>query len=650
MKNTFLFALGLLLTANSYAQQDPVLMEIDGKKVTKSEFQQIYLKNNNNPKYDQESLDTYLELFKKFKLKVAEAESLGYDTIPKLKRELEGYQAQLALPYLTDTKMNEAMVKESYERMKTEVRASHILIRLDPNPNAQDTLKAYNKIMALKARIDKGEDFAFVAKSSGGSEDPSAQSNGGDLGFFTAFQMVYQFEDKAYTTLVGSTSAPFRTKFGYHILKVTDKRPARGTIKVAHLMIAAGKASSAEDKESAKNKANELYEKIQNGENFEALTKQFSDDPSSSTSGGVLPAFGTGTTTRMVPEFEEAAFALKNNGDVAKPVLTDYGYHIIKRLEWNDLKSYSELQKELQNRVNKDDRAKLTQNSFIQNLKKEYAYKDKSKRSKKWFVNNVDSTYFQGKWTADNLKSNKKMFTMDGKTFGQQAFADYLEKNFRSGRAYNLNTVTDEMYKSFVNETALEIEKAKLPTKYPEYKALMNEYHDGILLYEIMSDKVWNKAMIDTTGLKAYYQDNKSKYMWGKRVDAIVYETLNETTANQVYELDKKGLDSDSISKIVNKDSELNLRVRKSKFEVEKTSYLNNQSLAGGLNKPYKFEDKYYVVHVKEQLMPMQKELMEAKGIITSDYQNHLEKEWLQELETKHNIKVNKDVLYSVGK
>lgn len=650
MKNTFLFALGLLLTANSYAQQDPVLMEIDGKKVTKSEFQQIYLKNNNNPKYDQESLDTYLELFKKFKLKVAEAESLGYDTIPKLKRELEGYQAQLALPYLTDTKMNEAMVKESYERMKTEVRASHILIRLDPNPNAQDTLKAYNKIMALKARIDKGEDFAFVAKSSGGSEDPSAQSNGGDLGFFTAFQMVYQFEDKAYTTPVGSTSAPFRTKFGYHILKVTDKRPARGTIKVAHLMIAAGKASSAEDKESAKNKANELYEKIQNGENFEALTKQFSDDPSSSTSGGVLPAFGTGTTTRMVPEFEEAAFALKNNGDVAKPVLTDYGYHIIKRLEWNDLKSYSELQKELQNRVNKDDRAKLTQNSFIQNLKREYAYKDKSKRSKKWFVNNVDSTYFQGKWTADNLKSNKKMFTMDGKTFGQQAFADYLEKNFRSGRAYNLNTVTDEMYKSFVNETALEIEKAKLPTKYPEYKALMNEYHDGILLYEIMSDKVWNKAMIDTTGLKAYYQDNKSKYMWGKRVDAIVYETLNETTANQVYELDKKGLDSDSISKIVNKDSELNLRVRKSKFEVEKTSYLNNQSLAGGLNKPYKFEDKYYVVHVKEQLMPMQKELMEAKGIITSDYQNHLEKEWLQELETKHNIKVNKDVLYSVGK
>lgn len=650
MKNTFLFALGLLLTTTSYAQQDPVLMEIDGKKVTKSEFQQIYLKNNNNPKYDQESLDTYLELFKKFKLKVAEAESLGYDTIPKLKRELEGYQAQLALPYLTDTKMNEAMVKESYERMKTEVRASHILIRLDPNPNAQDTLKAYNKIMALKARIDKGEDFAFVAKSSGGSEDPSAQSNGGDLGFFTAFQMVYQFEDKAYTTAVGSTSAPFRTKFGYHILKVTDKRPARGTIKVAHLMIAAGKASSAEDKESAKNKANELYEKIQNGENFEALTKQFSDDPSSSTSGGVLPAFGTGTTTRMVPEFEEAAFALKNNGDVAKPVLTDYGYHIIKRLEWNDLKSYSELQKELQNRVNKDDRAKLTQNSFIQNLKKEYAYKDKSKRSKKWFVNNVDSTYFQGKWTADNLKSNKKMFTMDGKTFGQQAFADYLEKNFRSGRAYNLNTVTDEMYKSFVNETALEIEKAKLPTKYPEYKALMNEYHDGILLYEIMSDKVWNKAMIDTTGLKAYYQDNKSKYMWGKRVDAIVYETLNETTANQVYELDKKGLDSDSISKIVNKDSELNLRVRKSKFEVEKTSYLNNQSLAGGLNKPYKFEDKYYVVHVKEQLMPMQKELMEAKGIITSDYQNHLEKEWLQELETKHNIKVNKDVLYSVGK
>jgi len=206
------------------------------------------------------------------------------------------------------------------------------------------------------------------------------------------------------------------------------------------------------------------------------------------------------------------------------------------------------------------------------------------------------------------------------------------------------------MYKAFVNESALDIEKAKLPTKYPEYKALMNEYHDGILLYEIMSDKVWNKAMIDTTGLKAFYQDHKSNYVWGKRVDAVVYETLNQTVAQQVYDLHKKGLDSDSISSVVNKDSELNLRVRKNKFEVEKTSYLNNQNLTGGLNQPFMFEDKYYVVHVIEQLMPMQKELMEAKGIITSDYQNHLEKEWLEELEKKHSIKVNKEVLYSVGK
>lgn len=651
MKKTVLFLLGFIFTTSLFAQQDATLLEIDGKKVSKSEFLQIYLKNNNDPKYDKESLDTYMELFKKFKLKVAEAEAMGYDTIPKLKRELEGYQKQLALPYLTDSKMNEALVKEAYDHMKNEVRASHILIRLEPNPSPADTLAAYNKIMALKARIDKGEDFTYVAKGKGGSEDPSVANNGGDLGYFTAFQMVYQFEDMAYKTAVGSVSKPFRTKFGYHILKVTDKRTARGTIKVAHLMIAANKSNtSKEDIESARNKANELYEKLKNGENFEMLVSQFSDDPSSNNNGGILPLFGTGTTTRMVSEFEDAAFKLSKDGEISEPVQTDYGFHIIKRIELTDLRPYSELEKDLQNRVNRDERSKLTQSSFIQKLKKDYKFTDNSSKSIKWFKSNIDSTYLVGKWSADHLKTNDKMITVDGKTYGQKDFAAYLVANFKNSRKSNLSDVIDDQYKAWQDEVVLELEKSKLTAKYPEYKALMNEYHDGILLYEIMSDEVWNKAMSDTTGLKNFYEANKGNYIWGKRTDAVIYETISSKVAEQVEALLKKGLTSDSISSIINKESELNLRVRSNKFEVEKTNYLANQPLKVGINKPYSFEGKFYVVDVKEMIDSSQKELNDAKGLITSDYQNYLEKEWLKNLEAKHTIKVYDSVLYSLGK
>jgi len=336
MKKRLFLALGLVLAFQATAQKDETVLEIDGKKVSKSEFLQIYLKNNNDPKYDKASLDEYMELFKKFKLKVAEAEASGYDTIPKLKKELEGYRKQLSQPYLVDSSQNMALVKQAYDRMKTEVRASHILIRVE---EGADTVSAYTRIMALKKRIDGGEDFATVAKGKGGSEDPSVTRNNGDLGYFTAFQMVYPFEEAAYNTPVGKVSNPVRTKFGYHIIQVVDQRPARGTMKAAHIMVATGKDATPEDLASAEKKTEEIYAKLKEGTSFESLAAEFSDDSQTADKGGVLPLFGTGTTTRMVPEFEEAAFLLKTDGEYSKPVKTDFGYHIIKRLEWTNLRS-----------------------------------------------------------------------------------------------------------------------------------------------------------------------------------------------------------------------------------------------------------------------------------------------------------------------
>ncbi len=626
-------------------------MTINNKPVTKSEFLQIYTKNNPNPSFDKDSLDRYMQLFEVFKLKVAEAEALGYDTLPRLQKELEGYKKQLALPYLIDSIQNQAMVQEAYNRTATEVRCSHILIKLDPNASPKDTLAAYNRLLGLKARIEKGEDFASVAKSKLGSEDPSAINNGGDLGYFTAFQMVYPFEEKAYTTPVGSISEPFRTRFGYHILKVTDKRPARGTIKVAHLMIATGREATTETRQNAEKKINEIYDSLVTGSSWDKMVNAYSEDANSIKKGGELPAFGSGTSQRMVLEFEDASFALKQVGEFSKPVKTQYGYHIIKLVEWTPVKTYDNLRRELQAKVNKDERSKITQDSFVQKLRAQYAYQNKGEKGLEWFVSHLDSTYFVGKWTADELKANKTLFVLGGKKFKQQDFAKYVVKNYRSVRKDAPQVVVKQLYQQWEKSEILAYEEALLPAKYPAYKALLQEYHDGIILYEIMQDQVWNKAVKDTAGLRAFFMENRSKYAWSNRLDATVYECKDEYIAVQVYGMlvQSDTINSKAVLDVINKDSELNLKVRMNKFEIAQTPYLQQRNFTPGLNPVYLMDGKWYVVKVAAVLAPAPKEYNEAKGLATSDYQTFLEKKWLEALRSKHKIVINEDVLYQIG-
>lgn len=655
MRRLLVLALTLILGQTTFAQQDPVIMTIDGKEITKSEFLQIYLKNNNDPKYDKASLDEYMELFKKFKLKVAEAETLGYDTIPKLVKELNGYTKQLALPYLVDSTKIEDLVQEAYDRTKNEVRASHMLVRISENASPKDTLAAYNRIMGLRDRVMKGEKFADVAIGPGGSEDPSVKQNHGDLGYFTAFQMVYPFEDRAYNTEVGSVSMPFRTRFGYHILYVEDERPARGSIETAHIFISARSTEPQSVIDNAQKKADEIYGLLQSGEKFEDLVKKYSDDPSSVNKEGKLPAFGTGTTTRMLTSFEDAAFALKNDGDYSKPIQTEYGFHIIKRLNWHPVPSFDEMRENLESRVSKDERSKQTQTSFVVKLKKEYNFVDKSKDGRQWFYDNIDSNYFAGKFSPSEIENNETMFVLDGKDFTQKDFAEYLKKQYRGMRNQDeIKGMIDSQYDLWEKKAILEYEESKLAGKYPAYKALVTEYHDGILLYEIMSDMVWNKAMKDTTGLKDFHAKHSADYKWNKRYDADIFETSSESTAKEIYKMlkkkGKKAMTMKEIEDAINVNSELNTRHRSGKFDVEKTKYVENIDLKEGVNKMYKVDDKYYVAKVHEVLPPGEKAFSEAKGAVTSDYQSYLEEEWLKELRQKHKIVVNEEVLYNLGK
>ena len=645
-----------IISTNSYfhaQKNNPVLMEVDGVPVSKSEFLQIYLKNNADPKFDKASMDEYLEMFKKFKLKVAEAETLGYDTIPKLKKELEGYKKQLANPYLIDSAANNYLVQEAYERLKTDIRASHILIKCDQNALPKDTMDAWSKAMACKTRIEKGEDFSFVAKSKNGSEDPSVVNNGGDLGYFTAFQMVYPFEDKAYNTPIGKISDPVRTKFGYHIIKVTDKRPARGTIKVAHIMIQAGKSATEDQIQNAEKKINEIYSKLTTGESWDEMVKAHSEDPGTQKKNGELPMFGSGTTQRMVPAFEDAAFSLKKDGEISKPVRTDYGFHIIKRLEWKDIASFNNMKKEIQSKVNKDDRAKKTQDSFVEKLKKQYAYKSYGETPLIWFDKNLDSTYYIGKWNSDKLNSDAPIFELSSanKKFTQKEFAEYLQNNFRGLKKEDSKSVVRKQLKNWEKASILQYEESQLENKYPDYKALLKEYHDGIILYEVMSDKVWNKASKDTAGLKNFFNQNRDKYLWPVRYDATVYECTTEKNAKMAYKmLNNKKNNSKNIIEKINASSELNVKVKMNKFDPEQYTPLKNGKFTPGRNKPFLLDGKYYVVELKEILPVMKKEFSEAKGMATSDYQTYLEKNWMDEISKKHVIKVNYEVLYNLNK
>lgn len=628
-------------------KDDPVVMTIDNQSIKKSDFLRTYLKNNNDPKYDQESLDKYMDLYEKFKLKVAEAEALGYDTIPALNKELKGYEEQLAQPYLVDSTKTKELLEEAYNRMKYEVQASHILITLASDASPADTLKAYKRAMDIRKRIEKGEDFNVVAKDV--SDDPSAKTNGGELGYFTAFQMVYPFENAAYTTPVGEVSMPVRSQFGYHLLKVTDKRKARGTITSAHIMVALSQNPTESDIEKGQKKIDEIYEKLQNGDSFEKLASLYSDDQGSKNNGGKLPAFGSGTSQRMVTEFEDAAFTLKEDGDYSKPFQTSYGFHIVKRISYKPLGTEKEVEPYIQQKLKQSGRLKQSSDVFIDQLKEKNKFVDKGSKTLTWFYTNIDSSVFKRGWEAPELKKNGWMFNYRDVKYDMQAFLNYISGQTNQ-KPMAIKDFVDKMYNQWQSTVIMSDEKGRLKDEHPEYKALSQEYHDGILLYQIMKDKVWDKAITDTVGLESYFQENINHYQWPERIKATIYSSTQEKMVLKARQL----ATNDTLSMIhildsINVDSELNIRGERSKFIQSKNEILSSRDLKPGANDIFKDGDQYYFIIIEETVPPGSKDLNETRGIVIQDYQNYLEDQWLNELRKKHTITINKKVLYSLG-
>jgi peptidyl-prolyl cis-trans isomerase SurA len=634
--------------------EDPQMLVIGGKPVSKSEFLSIYKKNNKEQKFDSASVKEYLELFINFKLKVREAEEMGLDTIASFKNELEGYRKQLAQPYLVDNEVNEQLLREAYDRMKTDIKAAHILIKCPQEALPKDTLAAYNKSIEARNKILKGEAFEEVAKKY--SEDPSVKENNGDLGFFTSLQMVYPFESACYKSKAGDITMPVRTRFGYHIIKVIEKRPNPGQITAAHIMIKGGKELRGEDSVNVRKKIDEIYAKLKAGEDFAELAKQFSDDKASSRKGGELPSFGTG---RMVLEFEKAAFALAKDGDYSAPVQTMYGWHIIKRLSKKEIGSFEELKNEIKTKVGKDSRSQKSKDSMLGKIKKEYGFSDNPKLAEECIAV-LDTTFFEGKWKASSAKSlTKNLCKIGDKQYTQADFAKFLESHQTKRTKIDMRIVVTDMYKQFVDENLLAYEENNLGKKHADYRSLLQEYRDGILLFDLTDKKVWSKAVKDTVGLKEFYDSHKEKYMWDERVQATVYTCKNDSIANAVKALlnpppakkKKKDKDADKVlteSEIlakINQQSQLNLRIEHGKFSKGENEAVDKSGKNSGISPNMSIGKQSFFVNVEKILAPEPKTLSEAKGLITADYQNVLEKQWIETLRKKYKVEINRDVL-----
>ncbi len=634
-------------TAVDKGKTDAVLMTIGNSKVTVSEFENVYHKNNTKETAgDTKSLNDYVDLFVNFKLKVKEAEEMGLDTSKAFKEELGGYRKQLAQPYLTDKDVNEKLLKETYDRLKEEVHASHVLVKVSENALPKDTLDAYNKILKVRARIVKGEDFNKVAAEKGISDDPSAKDNGGDLGFFTALQMVYPFESAAYATKVGDVSMPIRTRYGYHIIKITERRKAQGEVLVAHIMVKTSPNMTKDDSLNAFKKINEIYGKLQSTSKFEDLATEFSDDKTSAKKGGELPWFSTG---KMPAEFEKASFSLLNKGDYCMPMRTKYGWHIIKLIDKRGLASFDDMKNELKGKVTKDSRSQAGRASLIAKVKTDYNFKENLKTVDE-FTKVLDTTLFEGRWDVSKAAALKKpMFNLNDKVYTQTDFANYISSHQSKRPKTDFKLVVMPLYKQFVEESAVSYEESHLDQKYPEFKALMQEYRDGILLFELTDEKVWSKAVKDTTGSKAYYEKNKMNYMWDERSDASVYTCANEKVAKKVRDLMKKKKSEKDIVAAVNKDSQLNLQVESRIFNKGENEFIDKNWTPGTSANILSEKDKKTVIVVTNKLLkPESKSYSDSKGMVTADYQNYLEKEWIASLKSKYPVTIDKAVLVTV--
>lgn len=625
-----------------------VLMTVGGNDVTVDEFRYIYEKNNgDNADYSQASLDEYVSLYTKFKLKVEKAKSMRLDTIVALKKELAGYRKQLANSFLTDKEVFNKLIDEIHERQKQDVRISHILVKVNARAANKKKEEAQKKLLNLKQQMREGKSFAELAKLY--SEDKNTKDKGGDLGFLTAYLPTgfYELENAMYNLNPGEVSEPIKTKLGYHLVKVTEKREARGQIQVAHIFRKTDKTDRTSVTESKKI-MDSLYVALQAGGDFKELAAKYSEDKTTKDKGGMLPPFGIAVYDA---KFEDAAFGLSEDGDYTRPIRTSVGHHIIKRIKKPNAKTIDELKLILKEKIKKYDRYETAQDKMITKIKKSSKFTEKGDVLKE-FVATLKDDFYSYKWKpAKDMKEDELLSFGPDATETIKDFAAFAKKQTRMRSQFDKSKpvaeAVDEIYEEFVKTKAYEYEQANLENKYAEFKALMREYREGILLFEATKINVWDKANQDTLGLYNFYEQNKSKYIFEEQatIGKYIVNSTDAKTLKKVMKCAKKHSAEKTLKRFNKKGKEL---LEYSEIEVEP----GNKELAGlafkkkSISEPVidNINKKSLFKKVVKITPSRRKSLKEARGYVVADYQDQLEKKWIADLKKEYPVEINQEV------
>ena len=632
------------------AQNKEVLFTIDNHPYYTDEFVRVYNKNLDLVKDDsQKDLDKYLELFLGYKLKVEKANKIGLQNSSSYQNELKSYRNQLSKNYINDSKVTNELVQEAYNRMTKEIRASHILVLVDEGASPEDTLKAFNKIKDIKNRLNAGEDFVKVAQQF--SEDPSVKENNGDLGYFTAFRMVYPFENAAFNTNVGEVSKPFRTRFGYHLVKVVDKRENRGEVTVAHIMIVKPTTADAPLEAKAKQTIEEIYQKIQQGEGFESLASQFSEDKSSASKGGVLQRFGAGQLSSE--EFENVAFSLQNKNDISNPFQSQFGWHIIKLIDKHPVQSFEELKNELEDKVRKDERSMLITNSLAKKLRAKYT-QTKDKKVLASVKKAVTEDFYAQTWELPtNLKDfEATLLTINkSKQISANEFLNFIQVQQKSKlKTKPVSKLVDELFEKFIDDQVTAYYNDNLENEFPEFKYVMDEYRDGLLLFDLMEKEIWTKAKTDSLGLSNYFNQNSKNYQWKKRYNVNIFSSTDKEAIEKAKKFLEKGKSIDYIKEKLNSDGKINIMVKSGLFEEDYDILPQYSNLSKGVSDRVSKDQYHFVVDVLEVKEVENKVLSECKGKVVNDYQQYLENNWVNELKKEFDVKINSNTFDAVKK
>jgi len=624
----------------SFSQdKDEVLLTVDGESVMSSEFLRVYNKNLDLVKDEsQKDIDGYLKLFTEYQLKLKEARRLKFDEDKKYQREFLSYKKQLTKNYLSENKVTEALVKEAYDRSNIDINASHILVRLDES--ATDTLAAYNQVLALRNRV-LIEGFDVVKQEMHDGTNIFLE----DLGYFSAFKMVYDFETVAYNTPEGELSMPFRTQFGYHVVNIKKKRLSKGTITAAHIMVALKQTDSLLDPEQ---RINDIYKKLNQGETFESLAKQFSDDKSSAKNGGKLSPFKSGQLSSEI--FESKAFGLENNGDVSEPFKTEYGWHIVKRLELKPVQDFEDLKVSLEAKVKRDSRSKLINTAMVNELKKTYEI-SYNPEAKAYFESLVTNEFFTRSWRLpEDFQKDKTLFSINNRPFTYNDFGRHLTsaQGVYGGKYKATAEVIDKEFDAFFEKSILQFREDNLELENEDFANILKEYRDGLLLFDLMEKEVWNKAAKDTLGLETYYTEHKSKYQWEDRIDMVMASSADEANMKTILKLMKKETSEEAISESLNTEDKQNVIFTKGIFNLGDSKLPNNLELKLGVSKIYKHNEAFHVIDVNEILPAGIKTLEEARGSVINDYQTEIETKWMNNLQKRFKVEVNQDALKNI--